>query len=406
MIRVAILIVFGFTAVAAITWLVLYSRSDEPVYYTARLIYREGAATPVTGPYQWSNPDTWGGEVPRAGGYVSIPRGVTVVLDISPPDLAHVHIEGELVFARKDLALSTASMIVHGRIEIGTPTQPFLQRATITLMPSKRPDEHGSMKGIIVNQGVVELHGEPREPSWTRLVETAPQGADRIVLEQPTSWRAGDRIVIAPSGVDPGEAEEATVKAVDGHSLLLDRKLQFAHSVEAIPTVSGSVIDARPEVGLLSRTIVIQGDESSREHGFGGHLMFHQGSGVHMEWVEFTRMGQAGVLARYPVHFHLAGDMTDSYVSNSSIHHNFNRCLTIHGTHNLVAERNVAYDTFGHCYFFEDAVETGNRLLANLGLLTRAPSPENVLIPSDRSPSTFWLSHPDNVLRDNVAAGS
>ena len=50
--------------------------------------------------------------------------------------------------------------------------------------------------------------------------------------------------------------------------------------------------------------------------------------------VEFTKMGQKGVLARYPFHFHFMGDQIGKghFVHENSFHHNYQRCLTVHGT--------------------------------------------------------------------------
>lgn len=78
---------------------------------------------------------------------------------------------------------------------------------------------------------------------------------------------------------------------------------------------------------------------------------------------------QAGVLARYPIHFHLAYDMSGSFVRKCSIHDTFQvslfrvdmlycacilltvpqRCITVHWTHNLLLEEVVAYNSSGHC---------------------------------------------------------
>ena len=53
-------------------------------------------------------------------------------------------------------------------------------------------------------------------------------------------------------------------------------------------------------------------------------------------------------------------------------------------------------------FFVEDGSETGNTFIGNLGSLTmRAMS----LLESDQTPSTFWITNPDNVFEDNVAAG-
>ena len=39
------------------------------------------------------------------------------------------------------------------------------------------------------------------------------------------------------------------------------------------------------------------------------------------------------------------------------------RCVTVHGTDNVVVERNVCYDNIGHAFFVEDGCEENNRFL-------------------------------------------
>jgi cell migration-inducing and hyaluronan-binding protein len=56
-----------------------------------------------------------------------------------------------------------------------------------------------------------------------------------------------------------------------------------------------------------------------------------------------------------------------------------------------------------HFFFQEDGVETGNRYLYNLGVLTRGSSS---LLNTDQLPATFWITHPQNTFIGNVAAAS
>ncbi|HEX6995659.1 MAG TPA: hypothetical protein VF339_16125, partial [Gammaproteobacteria bacterium] len=154
---------------------------------------------------------------------------------------------------------------------------------------------------------------------------------------------------------------------------------------------------------------------------------------MYVEGVELYRMGQNLTLARYPIHWHLVGDADGQYIRNSAIHDTYNRCVTVHGTNNLLIENNVTYNTVGHCFFLEDGIEHGNQFVRNLGIQTKchtskpcdptnlAPfgttddgrnfktagqDADDVLIPSDNTVSTFWITNPDNIYRDNVAAGS
>lgn len=77
-------------------------------------------------------------------------------------------------------------------------------------------------------------------------------------------------------------------------------------------------------------------------------------------YTEFYRCGQAGHLGRYPIHFHMIGRVTKSYVIGNSIHHSYNRAITMHGIHYLRVWDNVAYHVLGHTYFMEDGIETKN----------------------------------------------
>ena len=65
-------------------------------------------------------------------------------------------------------------------------------------------------------------------------------------------------------------------------------------------------------------------------------------------------------------------------------------------------ENNVAYNHFGHCYFLEDGGEKDTILRGNLGLGTK----KGLLTPSDKEPSTFWITSPLTVVENNAAAGS
>ena len=128
-------------------------------------------------------------------------------------------------------------------------------------------------------------------------------------------------------------------------------------------------------------------------------------------------MGQLGILGRYPVHWHMAGQLVagDSYVANNSIHHTMQvqggwlfippqRCVTCHGSFGCQILDNVAYEHLGHCYFLEDGVEKDTVLRGNLGLGTRKTS--SSLVPSDMDPATFWITHPTALVTGNTAAGS
>lgn len=373
---------------------------------------------------RWSDAATWAGKkVPGPNAVVSIGQGMNVVLDVTPPALRSLTINGKLSFAdNKDLELTTEWIMLHGELEIGTEAKPHTRNATITLtnnVPGEDMDTMGD-RGIMLMGGKLSLHGN-RKDSWTKLAKTASAGSNTIEVLNTGDWKKGDMIVVASTDYDPHQAERRTIASISGKVITLDQKLDYMHYGQVTFGV-----DERGEVGMLSRNIKIQASPDAEQSFSGGHVMAMTGSTMQVSGVEFFRMGQHENLARYPIHWHLVGDTQAQYIENSAIHDTYSRCVTVHGTNNVRVQNNVAYNNVGHCYFLEDGVEHGNQYISNLGMLTkchparpcdstnaifgggggRGQNATDQLLPSDNTASTFWITNPDNTYRGNVSAGS
>jgi len=405
---------------------------------------QEGKSTAAK-PARWSDPATWPDrQVPRAGDKVTIAAGKDVVLDVSPPALNGLTIDGKLSFANTaDLELTTEWVMVHGELEIGTEARPHTRKATITLTDNVKGEDIGVPaatvaservdRGIMLMGGTLNLHGD-RKHTWTKLANTANAGSTSIQVLDASGWRVGDEIVLASTDFDPRQAERRTISAIKGNAITLNAKLDYMHFGKITFDV-----DERGEVGLLTRNVVLQASADAAEPPFyGGHVMAMGASRMFVEGVEFQRMGQNLTLARYPIHWHLVGDAKGQYIRNASIHDTYNRCVTVHGTNFLRVENNVTYNTVGHCFFLEDGAEHGNQFVHNLAIqikchTSKACAPTNLgangenmgsnplnratyraasmsgkdtLLPSDNTVTAYWITNPDNVFIDNVAAGS
>jgi cell migration-inducing and hyaluronan-binding protein len=372
----------------------------------------------------WSNPSTWpSGSVPVEGEMVTIDFGTEVILDVSPPPLGGVMIYGTLRFAELPLHLTTDWIIVlAGKLEIGTEAAPHMNDARITLTGE---DEEVLGLGVggkclaLMAGGVADLHGIRRDDvPWTQLSSTAEMGTSTIHLVDSVNWRVGDEIVIAPSGINPFEAEVFHIESVssDGKSIRLDRTLLFEHYGE-IQMVEGKALDMRAEVGLLTRNIVVEGDASSDSTQFGGHMMVAMSGDAYVEGVEFFRMGQRGKQGRYPLHWHLTGDKYDNYARRNSVHQSFHRAYVIHGTNGVSLIGNVGYDVNSHMYVVaEDGNEQYNIVQNNLGILAKRLRAEYFAFPStlivggtsqaEHRPGVFWMKNPNQIFLNNHAAGS
>src|SRR6266550_2841505 len=92
---------------------------------------------------RWSDPATWPDKkVPAKDDVVTIQQDMHVILDVSPPPLHGIKLNGTLGFAdNKDLELTTEWMMVHGTLEIGTEAKPHTRKATITLTDTVKDED-------------------------------------------------------------------------------------------------------------------------------------------------------------------------------------------------------------------------------------------------------------------------
>src|ERR1043165_4648178 len=102
-----------------------------------------------TASMRWSDPATWPDKrVPGKDALVTIGRDMNVVLDVTPPPLHGLTINGKLSFADdKDLELTTEWIMLHGTLEIGTEAKPHTRKATITLTANVKDEDIGGMGG-------------------------------------------------------------------------------------------------------------------------------------------------------------------------------------------------------------------------------------------------------------------
>lgn len=398
----------------------------------------------------WRLGSTWDvGTVPDSSSDVTIPEDVVVALS-GACAARTVEVCGELLALEEDTSLDANWLYVAGtkaRFAVGSEDVPFEHDFTLTLVGDGsvvHPElaaELGSKFLVADRGGRIRLFGRERV-SWTKLTDTVSLTDPNPVLELEVEgdWDAGDRLVIAgtshqylatqdPVWVDfAEEVEVATAQMAGG--VVLTAQLQHPHYGDSYlaytaPGASPTtwVVDQRAEVGLLSHNVVVQGDAASEATGYGGHVMIrnvvgdgHPSGCGRFSNVEFFRMGQKGLMGRYPLHWHLnLGEGEGQYAIGCSIHHSYNRAVTIHGTEYVHVKDCVAYDNVGHAIFLEDGSERFNHICRNLVLTTRLPdSLEEALLQSDfefrtfqnRSPASFWITNPNNVIDDNVAAGT
>ena len=401
----------------------------------------------------WSSPFTWqDGIIPSAGDFVVVPRGQTLVLDVVTPVLGYILIQGgTLIFdpekGDNEVELHTQGGLITsgGVFQVGTEDEPYMSKTQIVLYGHVLSTEipvYGA-KTLALRKGTLDIHGRTLNTTWTRLSTTAAAGSSQLHLQEYVDWDIGGTVVIASTSFSQRENEEKVIQSITagngGSVITLTEPLDYEH-ISIQQTIAGRFIDTSAEVGYLTRNVVIRGNLNEEwveevpacptefrvgqfdlqtcfqgrfgaetvNDQFGSQVMIHaesQNRGdvrARFGYVEVTHAGQAFRLGRYPIHFHLNGDVTGSYVRGCGIHHTFNRAVTMHAIDHLLVEKNVAYNIMGHAYFLEDGNEQHNIIQDNLGIFVRASSS---LLNVDITPATFWVVNPNNILRRNAAAG-
>ncbi|XP_060603397.1 fibrocystin-L-like isoform X3 [Ruditapes philippinarum] len=397
----------------------------------------------------WSSLFTWGGgPLPQAGESVIVSAGMTLLLDMDTPVLSFLFIQGgQLIFDEKNIELQANIIMITdgGLLRVGTKDKPFEHKAIITLHghhKSKELPVYGT-KVLAVRNGTLDLHGKEVPLTWTRLASSSASGSNTLELVDPVEWNVGDEIVIASTGhrqsQKENEKKRITAISQNKQTLTLDSALESEH-VGVEETFDGTLVEMRGEVGLLTHNVVVRGNQDPHwqdeikacpagfnmgefatqtcfqgrfgdEIGssqFGATILVHapvhdtHEAQAHISYVEVTFAGQAFRLGRHPIHFHLNGDMSTSYVRGCSIHKTFNRAVNIHGTHNTLVEKTVIYDIMGGGFFLEDGIETGNTLQYNLAVFVIGSLS---LLNDDVTPASYWITNPYNTIQHNAAAG-
>uniref|UniRef100_A0A5F8GU75 hyaluronoglucosaminidase n=1 Tax=Monodelphis domestica TaxID=13616 RepID=A0A5F8GU75_MONDO len=198
-------------------------------------------------------------------------------------------------------------------------------------------------------------------------------GVKLHLVDDVSSWKPGDQIVVASTDYSMYQTEEFTLlpcPECNNYQVKVRETPQFLHMGEMVDGV-----DMRAEVGVLSRNVVIRGEMEA-----------------------------------------------SCYADNKCQFFNYDTF----GGHVQIRDT-IGFDTLGHCFFLEDGIEQRNILFHNLGLVTKP----GTLLPTDRNNtmcmairenvfgnyvpvpatdcmavSTFWIAHPNNHLISNAAAGS
>jgi hypothetical protein len=162
--------------------------------------------------------------------------------------------------------------------------------------------------------------------------------------------------------------------------------------------LSGSTPPAFPASGTVTDNAVTWTNEgysnAAGDLHWGGEIKLLAGAAaaksVTIEGAELEEFGK-DQLGSYPIHFHMVGTVPSvrdggPIVAYNSIHHGYNKCITVHMTDGVAITGNVCARVVGHLFYLESGQETGNTFTSNLGL----GAMNNALSIAPGELSIFW----------------
>ena len=418
-----------------------------------------------------------------SSGDVTIKAGETYVIDKSHNGNTYgaiaIHPAGALLFKNENISITVNNIMVMGTMQIGGKNCPISGANTVEIKFTGSAVKNG-LGIMVMPAGTLEMVGERgvegKGVSWTHLSQpagppdqyganngvampvTAPD-AKTLFLADDVDWRAGDWIVVATTDFTSHHSEFVKIKTVtstgnNSTKVTLDDStpLLFYHFGSPPPSANSFKddfttnygVDERAEVGLISRNIRLT--TTITQPQFGGNIMIMPAySSVIIEGVELEKFGQP-VKGKYPIHFHIASSTptpTNTTINSNSIHHTFNKCITVHLTNGLNIKYNVCARNIGHSYFLETGMETDNLFEGNLAVGAMAagfkfpadsanvctsfwegdymvkqsnyaydgmnvPHPEavpGIIANENKTPTGFWITNPNNSFLNNSVAG-
>ena len=451
----SIFVLFGLILLGLVATILLVSnnrreetaqaQNPEPVHVSESLT-----------PSLWSQPSTWpDGVVPDATTSVIIPKDKRVILDISAA-VKNITVRGTLEVAdTAPRALDTGWLLVDGgAFKIGSVEDPFVNDFTLTIKdfdPDANvtcggdsqhfdfgnhfvaafggSDMHGAVQSSTCASvgdpeavGKISVHALNDKTEWTRLTQTVPVGANTLQVADATGWAAGESIVLASTDYDYRQSEKHVIDTVDGNEITLQTPVEFMHygaetfGVEQYAEVANLdrriVFRTAPVLKNVTSEGVVHGTQETTQLRLDRLHMYISRSGkAYLDGVHFADAGQEGQRGKYPFHWHHTGDASGQYVRNSVVTDSVNKCISLHLVNNAVVDNNITYNNAGHCVYLEHDDDNpvrseNNTLTNNLVMYTYRPTPLQRIKDYDNTVSGFWLTHPNNSLEGNVAAGA
>uniref|UniRef100_A0A7S2S122 CEMIP beta-helix domain-containing protein n=1 Tax=Mucochytrium quahogii TaxID=96639 RepID=A0A7S2S122_9STRA len=316
-----------------------------------------------------------------------IPAGETIIMDTNL-DIRSLTIKGELLWSTtsESLQLRTGYVFVeeNGLFHLDAKASSEGTLQTIYIKNNGATNEcTNSFRGFGTCAAssesawnpVMRVEGRPLARTWSLLSRNADKGASTITLEHAPAdmgWKAGDRIVIAPSGI-PSKSqsnfvgpEVFKIERFDGNVVHLSGSTNQVYLGDSSKQMQSEVIN-------MNRNVLITGDDfvpirgTDSVNGLHG-ISFNEGGYVELKHTKIEKCGQRDVSGKYCMHLHQKQICRECKIIGNAIEEGQQRGIATHGTHHSLVEDNVLYKVRGAGFYIEDGDEMENDFVNNVNI--------------------------------------
>lgn len=314
----------------------------------------------------WSDASNWPNKtLPQLGQNVTIPSTWNMLLDIDPPELYFVEINGNLIFDRNRNNTFTAHIIFvnEGTIWIGTSLIPFVNNANIILKgnssdPLWTLNNRISGKKMLLVLGGLQLHGKAKSNAWQHIIAPAYANSAIIIVNSAVDWQEGDQLAIS-SSYREDQTEIVTIMSVNGTHVRIDPPLRYDHYGASSATTGNSYgsIDTRSVAAVITRNIKITG---SSDKNSGARVIIASDLKKAVDSPILQSVVASGYANLVNIEISNAGDnnnkvaainfidlsayqfnLNASTIQGSSVHHCNYSCISAHTSSNITISSSV-----------------------------------------------------------------
>lgn len=152
--------------------------------------------------------------------------------------------------------------------KVGEENKPFTKKLQIVLSGTQQDTQTITAPTIaptnksIVNRGQLYINAQTPSTQFLRLTSNALIGQTVIQLNGTPDWQVGDRIAISSTSQNYQQFESVKIVSINDSLITVEPALKYNHFGNSIiNTVKGN-LDMRAEVMLLTRNVVITGDDA------------------------------------------------------------------------------------------------------------------------------------------------